>query len=463
MYLEMSNNSSVIGAMLFAVDMLMRQVDWRVDAASDAAQDQQAAQLVEESLEDMSRSWQDTLSEILSFIVYGFSFHEILYKQRNGIHREPGLASRFNDGGIGWRKWPIRAQVTRWRWSFAPDGGVQGLWQIPPPDYVPRFVPIKKALLFRTQIHKDNPEGTSILRRCYIPWYYSKRIKEFEAIGVERNLDGLPVMYVPAELTHAQAGSDQATLYTSIKQLLRDVRRDAREGVIIPQSYDPETKQPLYQFELMSVKGRGRQVNTEEIVQRYNKEMALTMLADFLFIGQTNVGSRSLVESRSSLFMQAIGAWLDVICGVVNRHGIPRLIGLNGMKLEKLPVLAHGDIETVDPAVLGAAFQALANAGFDFANEPRLANWILKQMGAPTEVGGEIQEHLEEVEEERRELQAQQRAAESAAADAAAESSRRTADMTRAGKSPAEINGEEPKPANGGTVPKSKENGGSNG
>lgn len=396
-YQEMATNSAVVRSALYAIDMLMRQVDWRIDPPPEADnEEQQAAAFVESCLEDMSASWQDTLSEVLSFVVYGWSFHELVYKRRNGQDKQPGLSSKHEDGAIGWRKWPIRAQQARWRWSFSPEGDIQGQWQIPPPDYYPRFIPMEKALLFRTQVFKGNPEGLSVLRGAWVSYYYGKRIKEFEAIGVERNLDGLPVAFVPAEITSPNAPAAQQALFTAIKQIVRNVRRDAQEGLVLPQSYDPDTKMPLFDFKLLSTTGRGRQVNTEEIIQRYNKEIAMTMLADFLFLGQSGVGSFALASTKTALFAQALGAFLDMIAGVVNRHAIPRLLGLNGYALDRIPTLEHGDIDQVDPEVLGKAFQALAAAGFDFSGSPRLARWVLEQFGAPHDLGGEMQEHLEE-------------------------------------------------------------------
>lgn len=36
----------------------------------------------EDSLKNMQDTWTDTISEILSFLTYGWSFHEIVYKRR---------------------------------------------------------------------------------------------------------------------------------------------------------------------------------------------------------------------------------------------------------------------------------------------------------------------------------------------------------------------------------------------
>jgi len=111
-YQEMSENDETVGAILFAIEMLMRQCDFTIEPAGSSEADQKAAQFVSECMDDMQMTWTDTLSEILSFLVYGWSYHEIVYKIRRGRTRYPETNSKYDDGLIGWRKLPIRAQDT---------------------------------------------------------------------------------------------------------------------------------------------------------------------------------------------------------------------------------------------------------------------------------------------------------------------------------------------------------------
>ena len=72
-YKEMANNDPVIGAVLYAIRTLVRQVSWSVREADESEEAKACAKFVEECLfEDMEETWSDTLSEILSFLVYGF-------------------------------------------------------------------------------------------------------------------------------------------------------------------------------------------------------------------------------------------------------------------------------------------------------------------------------------------------------------------------------------------------------
>ena len=111
-YKEMSENDDIIGAILFATEMLMRQAEWSVKEASSSDVDVEAAEFVTSCMYDMEETWSDFISEVLSFLTYGWSYHEIVYKRRMGNTRNPETKSKYTDGLIGWRKLPIRSQDT---------------------------------------------------------------------------------------------------------------------------------------------------------------------------------------------------------------------------------------------------------------------------------------------------------------------------------------------------------------
>ena len=118
------------------------------------------AKFVQSCLDDMSGTWQQVLSDILTMLSYGFSFLEIVYKSRDGEQ------SKYNDSKIGWKKFAIRNQAKRKRWEFDDQGGVQGCYfESTLSQEV--FIPIEKALLFRTAGEYGNPEGKSVLRNSY--------------------------------------------------------------------------------------------------------------------------------------------------------------------------------------------------------------------------------------------------------------------------------------------------------
>jgi hypothetical protein len=373
-YREMRDNDPVVGAILFAIDKLVRQVSWRVQAASSAVEDQRAAKFLESCTKDMSTSWEDLVSEILTMLPYGWSLHEIVYKRRNGQTDSSETNSKYDDGLIGWRKIPIRAQDTRQEWLFDDNGGIRGMVQSAPPDFVLRTIPIEKALLFRTTSEKNNPEGRSILRNSYRPWYFKRRIEEIEAIGVERDLAGFPVMYVDPEIMRTDAPSAQQSIYEDYKAAIRNIRRDQQEGMILPAIYD-EKNNLLYKLELISA-GGSRQFDTNTIITRYDQRIATSVLADFILLGQAANGSYALSSDKTNLFAISLRCWLEIIRSTFNEYAVPRLFEVNGFDTKKLPTMEYGDIEVPPLGELGNYIQVLAGAGVPLFPDDNLENHL---------------------------------------------------------------------------------------
>lgn len=380
-YKEMASNDPIVASMLFAIDMFLRKVSWNVQKAGEDSKAEEDAQFLEECMNDMSGTWPDFISEVTSMLEQGWSYFEILYKRRTDDEKPDGTPnSKFNDGKIGWRKFDPRSQDSFDRWQFDDEGGVIGMWQRPAPDYQLRYIPIGKSMLFRTTSRKNNPEGKSVLRSAYRPWYFKKRIEEIEGIGVERDLAGLPMAEVPVKMLQADASDADKAMLRSIKELVKNVRRDRQEGIIWPQQYD-ENNNPIYKFSLLSAGGT-RQFDTNGIITRYEQRMAMTVLADFILTGHDSTGSFALATSKSGMFQSALGAWLDIIQDVVNNYAVPRLFRLNGVD-GPYPKIMHEPVQQMSLNDLATMIAALAGAGAQLFPDTELENFIRKMMNLP--------------------------------------------------------------------------------
>ena len=381
-YMEMRDNDPVIGAILYAIKTLVRQTEWSVQPSGDTPEHKAAADFVEECRQDMAHTWHDLLSEVLSMLPFGWSYFETVYKFRRGMDAEDGSErSKYNDGRIGWRKIALRAQETLYRWEFDEDGAATGMWQQPPPDYKQLFVPIEKALLFRTETHKGNPEGRSILRNSYRSWYFLKKIQEIEAIGIERDLAGLPMMTVPMEMLSPNASAAQKSTLSNIFEMVRKVKRNEFEGIVVPAETDIDGNPSGFKFSLVTSGGR-RPVDVNEIVKRYESRIAMSVLGEFVLLGMDNVGSFALSSSKTTLFAQALGSYLQQIADVFNRFAIPRLLKLNGVPVEFFPELTYSDIEKVDFSALAAAIGSLSSAGV-LTPDDELEKWVREEGNMP--------------------------------------------------------------------------------
>lgn len=401
--LEMTDQDPVLGSILFAIQMLLRSMDWSMNSYSDQPDDKAVGDFVEECLYDMSHSWEDTLTEILTMLPYGWALLAQSYKIRGGDVDDPTRRSHFSDGLVGWRKWDIRAQDTLLRWEFDDDGGIQGMWQLAPPRFETAFIDIEQALLFRTQATKGNPEGRSILRNSYRPWFFGKNIENVEGIGIERDLSGLPTAFVPAHwLTDTATPSEKASLAV-IKNVVTNVRRDEQEGLVFPMEYD-ENGHPLFDFKLLST-GGSRQFDTNAILQRIDSRKAMVVLADFVLMGHAAVGSYALATSKTNIFSTAIGAWADSIADVINEYAIPRLLRLNGMDTSRRPMLTHGDIQGADLVELADYLAKLAQSGLMLFPDKGLQSHLMEIANLPAPVEDEPVPSLDAAQAEDRSVQ----------------------------------------------------------
>lgn len=362
-YREMSENDDVCGAIIYTIEMLIRKSTWSVQPGGDSAKDQECAEFVESCMNDMQDTWTDTISEILSFLTFGWSYHEIVYKRRTGNVIDPRQNSKFTDGLIGWQKIPIRAQETLFQWEYDDNDNLLGMTQLPPPRYKMATIPIKKALHFRTKSRKNNPEGRSILRTAYRAWYFKRRIQEIEGMGLERDLAGLPIMHPPENVDIWNTDDPMMQIaFQRAEEIVRNVRRDATEGLVLPFGWE---------FQLLTSGGR-RQFDTNAIIERYDTRIAMSTMADFLLLGHQGVGSYALSSDKTEMFSIALEAYLDIICEVFNNQGIPRLIGMNAEHfrgITEYPKLVHGNVDAPNLKDLSTYIKELTGCGVILPDE----------------------------------------------------------------------------------------------
>ena len=332
LYREMRKNDPVIAAVFFAIEQSLKQASVRVKPASEKSADKDVAEFVDQARTDMSMSWSETMDFTTQMLEMGVSFLHPVYKRRLGAYPSPytdGPAeSEHNDGRIGWRKWaprPVDSLASGREFVFDDAGGIQGINQSAS-NGEPIMIPIERLLMFRTTAAPYNsPLGMPIHRTAYLPYYYTKNFQEIEGIGVERDLNGIPVVYLGNDCTLSGENSD----YALAKDLVTNIRWDEQVGVVIPHARmgDAGEGQGMI-LELLSTRGT-RAHDISGIIERYDKRKALSVLAQFIMLGMDKFGSFALSRTQNDLFVLAISAWLQKIADVINMYAIPRLLRYN--------------------------------------------------------------------------------------------------------------------------------------
>lgn len=339
-YREMGDYPT-LAAIITAIDMILRAVDFRFEKA-DGDLDERYLEFAKRQFEDIETPWDDVLSEALTFLQFGFSLMEMVFK-------------RLDDGLITTAKLAPRAQESVIEWDVDNHGDVRGVWQWPPFGSVGGsrvYIPASHLLHFKTKMDRGNPEGRSIFRGAYNSYHYAKNITTIEAIATERELNGLPVIKIPA------AAFSNATVKAAYEKMARDVIINEQGGVLIPS--DPYkdsdgklTSVPQYQMELLSSNG-SRNIDTSTIIIRHQQDMVRTVLADFLMLGATDKGSFALSKSKTDLFLRSVESYLNVITEELNNKWMKTLWDLNGFDHDLRPTLKTGKVSPVDLAELGS-------------------------------------------------------------------------------------------------------------
>jgi len=134
--------------------------------------------------------------------------------------------------------------------------------------------------------------------------------------------------------------------------MVRNIRRDEQEGIVIPYPKMTETEDGRGMLlELLST-GGARQFDTNEIINRYEKRMAMSVLAQWVFLGMESVGTQALATVQGDFFTLALDGWAKVITDTINRHAVPRLFDLNTFDIEEVPRWRHSRVGTPDLATI---------------------------------------------------------------------------------------------------------------
>jgi hypothetical protein len=367
-YKQMSYHATINSA-LTLFENIVSKADWKFKPVADATPEEtEHAKIINEMMQDLTdQTWSEFISEAMSANMYGFSVHEKVYRRRlksNG--------SKYDDGIIGWKKLPIRNQETIEKFIFSEDGNeVKGVKQnlSAISDVYNRYssrtnneviLPRSKIMLFRAGKHKGDPFGKSMLRDAYLSWRFLSVIEEIEANGVAKDLAGLPVLKLPPQYLSSEASPDQKAIRAYYENVMRNLQLNQQSALILPQAHDPDSKQPLFQLELLSLNG-SKAMDTSKIKEYYKNLILTALFADILVLGQSGSGSNALGQVKNSLSATAAESMLKKIRDVINEDLIKQTYQLNGWDTSRMGHMDFDNLEIEDLESFSKAVQRFAS------------------------------------------------------------------------------------------------------
>jgi hypothetical protein len=388
-YREMRDNDSTIGAIMYATEQVLRDVDYYVEPANDSDEAKKEADFVKSILEDMEHTLDDHISEALSHLTFGFSIFEVVYKRRRGPDFRAGKKhSKYTDGRIGVRKLASRAQWTIERFDVdKTTGDVLGVCQEQNYGIKSTYIPANKILHYKTTNTNNDPSGRSILRNAYSAYQYLKNLQNIEAIAVERELHGVPIGRIAAEYLSPDATADQASVRSQMEKILRDLKFNEQGYALLPSDVYRDadgkpTNQRIVDIELIASNG-SRNIDINPIISRYQHDIARSVMAEFLMLGAGANGSYALSKSKTDLFLRSMESYINSIFDVLNKQLVEPLWHMNGLNFDLMPKICAGDVAPHDLRELGAYLRNLNGANIDLSDQDDIVNALLLNAELP--------------------------------------------------------------------------------
>lgn len=370
---EMRDNDDTTGAALYAIEQTLKDVGYKIEP-SEADTSGEYAEFVQEVLSDMDHSLDDHISQALSYLTFGFASFEVVYKRR----RENN--SCYPDGKMGVKKLASRAQWTINKFEVDEDTGdllyVQQM--LGKPGYN-GYIPKNKLVHYTTTTVNGDWTGRSVLRNAYKSYYYLSKIQEYEAIAVEREMHGIPVGRIPSEYLSPDASDDQKLLLRQFTAGLTDLKNNEQGAIVIASDVyvnedGKNTNTPLMSVELLSASG-SRSIDMNEIITRYQNNIARTLMAEFLMLGGGN-GSYALSKTKGDMFLRSLESYLHNMYDQLQRQLLPRLFELNGYDKKFMPKITPKDVAPYDLKEIASFLRNINGAGVDIASHDETLDFL---------------------------------------------------------------------------------------
>jgi len=364
-YNRMRKSDPIVKSTLSVIKLGIKQGEWFVEPASDDSRDKKIAEFVEEALfKRMTRSWDEVLQDVLTYLDFGFYVGEKVFK--------------VEDNFIWWKKLAYRSQasIMKFETKEKKDGVTQQLSgeKIAKGDESQPSIPIEKLLIFTNEKEGDNWRGVSVLRSAYKPWFIKENLEKIDAIGFERNAVGIPIFKMPANPDDKDV--------EKAEELGKNLRANEKAYLLLPYEWD-------FILEASKYDGKGIQ----DAIRLKNRDIFSNVLANFLDLGAGTTGSRALSVDQSEAFYRSLQAIADYVASIWNEHAIKQLVDLNFDNVTKYPELKVTGIEKVDVERFSSGLQRLGMSGMIIPDD-ELEAFIRNKLRLPEKV--EVEEREEE-------------------------------------------------------------------
>lgn len=312
-YRQMSRGDGYVGMILRVHKNPIRSASWGIAIPDDATdQERLAIDVLNEAIfGDTGSKFDVLLGKVLSMMEYGFCVFEkywSVYEYEGNKYIIPVLDQRVQTSIQD--IWPQDKKIRQ----VTIDKGIVE-------------IPFEDLVFFILNQQGEDMRGEAMLRNAYSSWKEKNIYKEWLGIGIQRSTSGVPSMKVPKG---TRPDSDD---YRAAEQLLKSITFHENAYMIFQEGWE---------FLITESKFNSEQV--QKAIDGNNTEMCISVLSQFMLLGQTGGGgSFALSRDQSDFFLDGLQYIIDLICGVMNCEIVkPFLINNFGTALDPKRILVKG-------------------------------------------------------------------------------------------------------------------------
>ena len=361
---KMVKGDGQVFAVWNAISLSIQQADWDMVPFSDDPKDVEIADFLEQMIRPI---WPSVLHQVLNYLLYGFMLFEPIYE--------------IVDGKVIWSRLAPRLPWTVQEWI--PEDGcvkeiVQYAWDYKTDKYAEFRVPGSKLIRFTNQQNGYNFEGSSILRGAYKHWHHKNTLYNILIIRHERYGVGVPIGTLDSMATDEQ----MAALSESMKYM----RSNELGYLLLPRGADIDKSIKI----LVPEGGDAGSNGLIEAVEHHNVQIARSVLAQFINLGDTKTGARAVSEDMSDLFLMSLGAVVKQISQTISfgnygeNEGLKYLVDVNFGEVEGYPVWKCEKIKKDNSSAVLATIAQLVQSGA-LIHDESLEKHTRRLIGVPQE------------------------------------------------------------------------------
>lgn len=404
-YDEMAKNPTIAAA-LNAISLIALRVPRYIEPYDSSVTHKKRAEFLNECLgvttpsNDMTHTFDDFIRETLSMNKYGFCITEKVFRVRrlkNG--------SKYDDGKVGIKRLPIRPQYSIEDFVYDEEG--RDLLAIKQAVNTKNFkksalsslidgnlkvIPRESFMLFNAEATNGSAISISPLAHVYEVWSELIKYKDLENIASSKNLNGLPVLWMPAENMVDDPEDPASEVFKVLRDGISKISVGQQTSLMLPSDREQDSGAggKLYDFQLMSASSSNITA-IQQTIKRLTDEILQCLSADWLKDGN------EIDTAKTSLMIMLVEGRIREIFTRLNTDLIPHLWRLNGWDDTKLPQIKYGTLKEVSMADFAKAMQQ-TKATKLIAVTPKNINYIAEKLGLPERLDENLtQEELDKI------------------------------------------------------------------